>query len=209
MNILLLMHAKSEEPLGAIVVAGKLSDNLLMQCRKCGELLAEKHGVGYEECVLFEAQWVQYLKKLQVAQKGHFLAHKQSPLVFFRSPEGELRYIGNEDNFLQWALRRFRYFDESKVQVYRKLALTEYVRLVNKRKELCKYAYLDLQIGEEGEPQRVVFELFQHICPKTVGNFLSLCKGKYTNKAGFKISYEGTVIHRVVKNGYIQGGDIV
>jgi cyclophilin family peptidyl-prolyl cis-trans isomerase len=41
-------------------------------------------------------------------------------------------------------------------------------------------------------------------------NFLSLCIGGMVNSASDKenLSYKGTIIHRVVKNGYIQGGDI-
>lgn len=157
--------------------------------------------------MFFETQWVQYLKKLQLAYKGQFLAHKQSPLVFLDDGQGGIEYIGNEDRFLKWALYKFRYFDESKIQVYRKLALSEYIHLICKRKDFFRYAYLDIKIGEE-EPQRVVFELFKSICPRTVKNFLHLCRGKYKNKAGYKISYEDTVVHRIVKNGYIQAGDI-
>ena len=144
---------------------------------------------------------------MQLEYQGHFLAHKQSPLVFLEHGDGGVTYIGNEDKFLKWALFKYRYFDDSKVQIYRRLALKEYTDLVNKRKDIFKYAFMDIQIGGEA-PQRVVFELFQYLCPKTVKNFMSLCKGKYTNKAGFKIGYTGTVIHRIVKNGYVQGGDI-
>ena len=127
--------------------------------------------------------------------------------MFLEDGQGGVEYIGNEDRFLKWALYKFRYFDESKIQVYRKLALSEYIHLICKRKDFFKYAYLDLKIGEE-EPQRVVFELFKSICPRTVKNFLQLCKGKYKNKAGYKLDYEDTVVHRIVKNGYIQAGDI-
>lgn len=199
-----LMGSRSKP---TIVVAGKYSDNLLMQCRKCGAAVAEQNDIEYHENVFFETQWVQYLKKLQLAYKGQFLAHKQSPLVFLEDGQGGVEYIGNEDRFLKWALYKFRYFDESKIQVYRKLALSEYIHLICKRKDFFKYAYLDLKIGEE-EPQRVVFELFKSICPRTVKNFLQLCRGKYKNKAGYKLDYEDTVVHRIVKNGYIQAGDI-
>ena len=62
-----LMGSRSKP---TIVVAGKYSDNLLMQCRKCGAAVAEQNDIEYHENAFFETQWVQYLKKLQLAYKG-------------------------------------------------------------------------------------------------------------------------------------------
>ena len=55
---------------------------------------------------------------------------------------------------------------------------------------------------------RVVFEIFYDKCPKTCDNFLSICKGFKNNKDEI-ISYEKSSIHRIVKNSYIQGGDLL
>ena len=81
---------------------------------------------------------------------------------------------------------------------------------------------------------RVIFELFNDLCPKTCENFRSLCTGNsrnlylikfflhnsllltIINKLGEKgigqnthrkLYYKGTSIHRVIKNFIIQGGD--
>ena len=50
---------------------------------------------------------------------------------------------------------------------------------------------------------QIVIECFDHICPKTVANFVELVKGKH--EAG---RYEGTRMNRVVKKGWLQGGNI-
>jgi cyclophilin family peptidyl-prolyl cis-trans isomerase len=69
-----------------------------------------------------------------------------------------------------------------------------------------KYCYYDICIG--GQPlDRVVFELYYKECPNTCENFLSLCRG-FTNQEGEKVTYRDTIFHRVVKRGYIQGGDL-
>lgn len=50
---------------------------------------------------------------------------------------------------------------------------------------------------------QVVIECFDEVCPKTVSNFVALVNGKH--EAG---RYEGTTINRVVKKGWLQGGNI-
>ncbi|EFJ45651.1 hypothetical protein VOLCADRAFT_75661 [Volvox carteri f. nagariensis] len=49
----------------------------------------------------------------------------------------------------------------------------------------------------------VVLELYTDIAPATCANFLRLIK------AGGQHTYENSPIHRVVKTGWIQGGDVV
>lgn len=62
---------------------------------------------------------------------------------------------------------------------------------------------------------RLVMELDTHLCPRTAGNFLSLCTGessqgeKEPNAAEEKaprLSYVNSLIHRIVPGGWIQGG---
>ncbi len=69
-----------------------------------------------------------------------------------------------------------------------------------------KFCFFDLSINNK-PVGKVVFELFYNQLPKTCENFLSLCEG-FRNEKGNKLWYKNTVIHRIVKNGYIQGGEI-
>jgi len=51
-------------------------------------------------------------------------------------------------------------------------------------------------------------QLFNDIVPKTCENFRALCTGECgeSPSSEFKLHYEGSLIHRVVPNGWIQGG---
>ncbi|EFC43920.1 predicted protein, partial [Naegleria gruberi] len=49
---------------------------------------------------------------------------------------------------------------------------------------------------------KVTFELYSDIVPKTAENFRALCTGEH----GF--GYKDTVIHRIVKGLFINGGDV-
>jgi len=63
--------------------------------------------------------------------------------------------------------------------------------------------FLEIEIGKDsGVKGRVSFELFADTAPKTAKNFASLCAGD----AG--LTYKGSIIHRVIKNFMIQGGDV-
>ena len=56
---------------------------------------------------------------------------------------------------------------------------------------------------------KLVFELFDDICPKTCENFRSLCTGnKGRTKGGLTLHYLHTLFHRIVPNGWIQGGGV-
>lgn len=57
---------------------------------------------------------------------------------------------------------------------------------------------------------RIVFKLYNDICPKTCENFRCLCTGEKgrSRKTDKALHYKGTPFHRIVKNFIIQGGDI-
>ncbi|KAL9967066.1 hypothetical protein ACROYT_G025229 [Oculina patagonica] len=68
--------------------------------------------------------------------------------------------------------------------------------------------FFDVEIN--GSPVgRVIFELFADICPKTCDNFRSLCTGEkgLSKVSGKALHYKGSLIHRVIKDFMIQGGD--
>ncbi len=48
--------------------------------------------------------------------------------------------------------------------------------------------------------------MFAQTVPKTVNNFVKLCEGFETNN-GRKLTYEGSIFHRIIPQFMIQGGD--
>jgi len=69
------------------------------------------------------------------------------------------------------------------------------------------HVFMDIQIGSE-EPQRIEFELFNHIVPKTAENFRALCTGeKGVGPSGKPLHYKGCGFHRSIKDFMLQGGD--
>ncbi|XP_073749860.1 probable inactive peptidyl-prolyl cis-trans isomerase-like 6 isoform X6 [Callorhinus ursinus] len=77
--------------------------------------------------------------------------------------------------------------------------------------EKKRHAFVFLDISIDCYPiGRLVFELYCDACPKTCRNFQILCTGKAGySQSGIRLHYVGSIFHRVVPNGWIQGGDIV
>ncbi|KAJ3101105.1 hypothetical protein HK100_004599 [Physocladia obscura] len=69
------------------------------------------------------------------------------------------------------------------------------------------YAYFDITIAD-APAGRIVFELYRSVVPRTVDNFLTLCKGDQVSKVSGKLlAYAGSTFHRVIKGFMCQGGD--
>jgi peptidylprolyl isomerase len=63
--------------------------------------------------------------------------------------------------------------------------------------------FMEVQIDGKVIPERMVFELFADVVPKTAENFRVLCAGGTATAK----SYEGCVFHRIIPNFMVQGGD--
>ncbi|GMI92851.1 hypothetical protein HRI_002954400 [Hibiscus trionum] len=70
--------------------------------------------------------------------------------------------------------------------------------------------FMDVSI--DGDPfERMTFELFPDIAPKTAENFRALCTGEkgIGPKTGKALHYKGSFFHHVIKGSMAQGGDFV
>ncbi|XP_073892974.1 probable inactive peptidyl-prolyl cis-trans isomerase-like 6 isoform X8 [Macaca fascicularis] len=71
------------------------------------------------------------------------------------------------------------------------------------------FVFLDICI-DSSPIGRLIFELYCDVCPKTCKNFQVLCTGKAGfSQRGIRLHYKDSIFHRIVRNGWIQGGDIV
>jgi cyclophilin family peptidyl-prolyl cis-trans isomerase len=71
------------------------------------------------------------------------------------------------------------------------------------------FAFLQFEL--DGVPlPRVEIELFHGVCPKTCANFLAFCQHAVPDISDDvrMLGYRGTLVHRIVRGGWIQCGDV-
>lgn len=71
---------------------------------------------------------------------------------------------------------------------------------------MSPYCYFDITIGGKRQ-ERVVFELYDDVTPKTAANFRALCDGVPAQGEQPALGYKGSTFHRVIQGFMIQGGD--
>ncbi|CAD2091432.1 peptidyl-prolyl cis-trans isomerase, putative [Plasmodium vinckei lentum] len=71
--------------------------------------------------------------------------------------------------------------------------------------EVTHKAYFDISINDK-PIGRIVFGLYGKVAPKTVENFVSICKGSVVNDK--MLNYTNSIFHRIIPNFMAQGGDI-
>ncbi|XP_055042313.1 probable inactive peptidyl-prolyl cis-trans isomerase-like 6 isoform X2 [Misgurnus anguillicaudatus] len=100
-----------------------------------------------------------------------------------------------------------KYTDSFDDPVFRPLLECDWHEYLSKKK-MHIFVYMDIETGGEAAG-RLLFELFSDLCPKTCRNFKALCTGEAgMSKSNLELSYKGSIFHRVVPNGWVQGGDI-
>ncbi|XP_045654416.1 probable inactive peptidyl-prolyl cis-trans isomerase-like 6 isoform X2 [Ursus americanus] len=117
------------------------------------------------------------------------------------------RLLGDAFDLQKWAHKMWDVVDFKPPELYEALTVDYSAKFLTD----TKHAFVFLGISIDFYPiGRLVFELYCDACPKTCRNFQVLCTGKAGySQSGIKLHYVGSIFHRVVRNGWIQGGDIV
>eukprot|EP00750_Incisomonas_marina_P006593 INCI14682.1.p1 GENE.INCI14682.1~~INCI14682.1.p1 ORF type:complete len:523 (-),score=116.09 INCI14682.1:29-1597(-) len=199
----------------AIVVAGRLDDYKFHMAKAIALDLARRfEQVTVQHYGLLEVDWLDYLNSKLKELSGDGISHRTSPLVFYNT----VNYIGGEQDLINWALRAYKYnaseafvnkegYQELNTVLFRRLAKKEYAAWLQSQKS--QFVYMDFEQGGKKPLGRVVFELFASVLPQTCQNFVELCTGANgTSANGTALTYQGSKIHRAVKDTWIQGGDI-
>jgi cyclophilin family peptidyl-prolyl cis-trans isomerase len=122
-------------------------------------------------------------------------------------------YIGGVDDLIQWAARTHGYADPRREVAFP--AVEKFLKDVCKQqfarhiqRSALPFCHFDFHFADDDTTEQVIFELFTQQCAKTCENFMALCSGGGVTDDGTALHYKGSALHRIVKDGWIQGGDI-
>jgi len=192
-------YGEGPPPKFHIQVYGKYQDPLFQMYKKAAENLSmDRVDVMATVEASFESQYEQKLRYLVNKFGGPFLQAKpSSALVFAETDDDKVLYFLNERRFFEWAFKRFKYEDNTRLIFYKRIAnkSIQAVREASGR----SYCAISFAFGS-GEKETVHFELFDEECPVLAKNFLDLLTAK---------GFDGHPLHRVKAGAFVQAGDLV
>ncbi|NXH79172.1 PPIL6 protein, partial [Hydrobates tethys] len=192
-----------------VAVVGLLRDPAFHVAKCVAEALKLKFPSKFADPViqpLVEFAWHEYLQEKKKELRGEVWAYASSVMCFVG---GQL--LGDEKELLKWSYREWGYRDFKPEALYQAIAEDFYTKYLKNSQASSTHVFVYLEIAIEEQPVgRLLFELFSDACPRTCENFRALCTGgAMSSHDGRELTYKNSLFHRLVKNGWIQGGDII
>ncbi|NXP46948.1 PPIL6 protein, partial [Heliornis fulica] len=192
-----------------VTVVGLLRDPAFHVAKCMAEALKLKFPKKFADPViqpLVEFAWNEYLQEKKKELRGEVWAYTSAVMCFI---DGCL--LGNQKELLQWSYREWGYCDFKPKALYQVIAEDFYSKYLRNSQASSTHVFVFLEIAVEEQPVgRLLFELFSDACPRTCENFRALCAGGAKSRCdGRELTYKNSLFHRLVKSGWIQGGDII
>jgi len=159
--------------------------------------------IKVESSILLE---IDYLVKLEEMRKvyGGFLFTYNKGHVVLRNKS----IVGDIKQLINIAKTEYNIEDaeiSNSVIIYRLIREETSKLLAQRKRTIVFFDLMDsspVKSSELLEFGKIYIELFTELCPKACENFVKLC-------TGLKYNYTNCPIHRIVKDGWMQTGDII
>uniref|UniRef100_A0A4W6CKF5 Peptidyl-prolyl cis-trans isomerase n=1 Tax=Lates calcarifer TaxID=8187 RepID=A0A4W6CKF5_LATCA len=175
-----------------IEIVGLIKDRSFHVAKSIAEGLKQKFPEAFLDPKirpLLEFDWHTYLCNKKRELRGEVWQYSSSLMCFLNG-----LLLGSEKDFASWAKNQWG-FTFTRPQAFY-MALT---------RGLLHQTPAEKWVTLSSPPP----QLFSDVCPKTSKNFEALCTGeKGLSQSGFPLCYKGSLFHRIVPNGWVQGGDI-
>mmetsp|Transcript_63594 Transcript_63594/g.143549 ORF Transcript_63594/g.143549 Transcript_63594/m.143549 type:complete len:342 (+) Transcript_63594:78-1103(+) len=189
---------EEEETQYHICVYGKHHDPLFQMYKVAAEFLAQTRRLV--TCTVegfFETQYEQQLRYVISKHGGSFVQSKPSVPLIFAETEDSILYFLNQKRFFDWAFKRFKYEDNTRLIFYKRIGN----RALRSVKAGTGRSYCCIGFAVNDEPQELLhLELFDEECPTLARNFLDLLQ---------HAKFNGHPVHRVKAGSWVQAGDLV
>ncbi|KAJ3285414.1 putative inactive peptidyl-prolyl cis-trans isomerase-like 6 [Borealophlyctis nickersoniae] len=181
-------------------VTGCVGDPAFQQAKMMAESLANKYP-GRISCNITPLLPLEFFEFRQHLKKDH------PTLVDNLYPTCTITQNGTTllttAQFLDVAREQYVVEDTRPVPLYQALARTSMSEVIKSRKH--PFVYMDIRNRDTGPVGRLLIELYDDVCPKTVGQFLKFVRGEDID--GTRCEYRNSLFTRLLPNGWIQAGE--
>ncbi|XP_064216861.1 probable inactive peptidyl-prolyl cis-trans isomerase-like 6 isoform X2 [Aotus nancymaae] len=172
------------------------------QHARCGSPPLPERPLQVKVVGLFSCPNFQIAKSAAEELKNETWEYSSSVISFVND-----QLLGDALDLQKWAHEVWDIVDVKPSALYDALAEDFSTKFLRDTKH--NFVFLDICI-DSSPIGRLIFELYCDVCPKTCKNFQVLCTGKAGfSQNGIRLHYKDSIFHRIVPNGWIQGGDIV
>ncbi|KAL6091493.1 hypothetical protein STEG23_032304 [Scotinomys teguina] len=179
------------EPLLRVKVVGLFKSSSFQVSKTIAETLKNNYPSRFEDPVIVPLQefaWDRYLQEKKRELKGETWVYTSCVMCFIND-----RFLGDEFDLKKWAQKVWDVVDVRPSALYEALTLDYATKFLKDTKH--DFVFLDICI-DLSPIGRLIFEV---LCTGVAG----------FSERGIKLHYKDSIFHRVVQNGWIQGGDIV
>eukprot|EP01035_Chromulina_nebulosa_P018141 gene18141-23795_t len=194
-----------------LIIYGSVNDDDLYFSLHVANRIKEKFkDVTIKFHALSEIEYLIKLEEFKSSNGGLYHSHTAPHLVI---KDGV--YIGDLKNFFTVAIKEYGIDDITIASrgTFGRQSKEDTTKILQ-ADENKKFVYLDFLDGSDEKKShapifgRVIIELFTDLCPVACQNFITLCNG-IKSPDGTKLFYGNCPIHRLVKNGWFQCGDVI
>jgi len=190
-------------------VYGLVTDHKFHQAKVTAEGAHKKKPDEIQEPIIkcmLENEWLEFIDDFKKNSGGSTMSYSETTLAKVNGTE----FVGNADDFIKYCSSLFEFKDFRPEPLFEAMAKMAYEELLTSTNHTL--IFMDIHINKESAG-RLLIELFNDTVPKTCENFKQLCIGNKQESEkcdpALNLAYKNTLFHRIVKNGWVQGGDIV
>ncbi|KAF7243558.1 hypothetical protein EG68_10201 [Paragonimus skrjabini miyazakii] len=192
-----------------IEIFGLVRKESFQKALLCAKDLFEAYPQTFEKPLIsdmLEFDWTAFISAKKRELGGLYWKYSSPVLVIV---DGEV--LGCDDVFRKWAEENYECYDYRPIDLYSTLGLDAYINKLYQSNHIFVSMLITIG-GERCGP--LLFELYSDILPKTCENYRALCTGekkeiRKNEVESYNMHYKGTLFFRLVKNGWIQGGDVM
>ncbi|KAI4539383.1 hypothetical protein MG293_010775, partial [Ovis ammon polii] len=175
-----ISRSPPEQPL-QVKVVGLFKSSSFQIAKSAAESLKSNYPSKFEDPIIIPVQefaWHQYLQEKKRELKNEVWEYSSYVMCFIND-----KLLGDALDLQKWAHKVWDIVDFKPPALYEALTVDYSAKFLRDTK------------------------LYSDTCPKTCKNFQILCTGKAGfSQSGIKLHYAGSIFHRVVRNGWVQGG---